>query len=171
MIDVKIAKVEDIVAACRDAVDESVRLHPETWQQRAEGHFEKGPAYSAWGHRGGHRGCAAGAQPVRSGAQTLLGCAGLEIRREGVANAWAVVTSSVPSSRQGLPTAEALAHVEQLLWTYRNMLEILWKRYHLRTIRTFSIKGFGQSQKLLRALGFEKLRHESETRYFYRWTG
>ena len=151
MIDVKIAKAEDIVAACRDAVDESVRSHPETWQPWAEGKLATGPAYSAWSDG------------------KLAGCAGLEIRREGVANAWAVITSRVPSSRAGLPTAETLAYVEQLLWTYRNMLEILWERFELRTIRTFSVKGFRKSQKLLRALGFERLRRESETRYFYRW--
>jgi len=145
MIDVKLAKIEDVVASCRDAVDESVRLHPETWQRRSEGHLENGPALSLWNDG------------------SLLGCVGVEIRREGVGIAWAVIMRR--------PELEQPTVIRGLVRSCRVGLDVVRKHFGVTRIRTFSVKGFPEAGRLLRAFQFERLRRESKTRFYYRWTG
>ena len=143
MIDVKIANVEDIVTCCGNAVDESVRAHPENWVPWSQFKIATGPAYS-----------------FCDGTE-MLACMGLHIRREGVADVWAVFART--------PRLRRLGVLRGLLSTSRTFIEVLAENYELTRIRSFSIKGFEKSQKWLEACGFKRLRRESDTKYFYRW--
>jgi RimJ/RimL family protein N-acetyltransferase len=106
----------------------------------------------------------------------LIGAAGLQIVRDGVANVWAVINPN-PNSRSILndlpkgrfPTSEQMDFMEAIVRTFIAMRDILCRKLGIKKIRAYSMKGFGASQRLLRACGFKKMRKERIDCFYYIW--
>lgn len=90
-------------------------------------------------------------------AGRLVGAAGLHIIRDGYALAWALIDRGFEKLPKGLPTAENIEYLEMVMWTFKEMLDILQKRFGIRKMRASSKKGFSASQRFLKACGFRKL--------------
>jgi len=87
----------------------------------------------------------------------IMGAWGVRGVRPGVGSAWAVVC---------LKFGDVFG--PDAAWTVRNMIEMTAAEYGFKRIRAHSRKGFAASQRLLRHLGFERMRRETETHLFYR---
>lgn len=144
-LELKIAAKEDIELLCERTDDPDVRGNAKISEAA-----KIMPAYCAY-YKG---------RPV--------GAAGLHIVREGVANVWAIIDGGFEMLPKGrVPTAEQLEYLEKVLHLFVRMRDILCRRFNIKRIRTYSLKGFGASQRLLKYCGFERLRRQSADRYFY----
>ena len=133
----------DILTCCARAVDPVWAKYPSRWDRWASVKLARGPAW------------------VFMDEGRRMAVIGLEIPREGVGRVWAVFTKGDWVRRSGVLLG--------LIRGIRTCLKVLADTYNLNRVLAFSDKGFPQSQRLLRAVGFTRLRHSSITRYFYRW--
>jgi hypothetical protein len=103
-------------------------------------------------------------------AGRLVGAAGLQIVRPGIANVWAVIDSKFEKLPAGkLPTAEEFEYLESVLHAFIGMRDILARRFKISRIRTYSRRGFAASQRLLRVCGFKRLRKSDNLNFYFVW--
>ena len=133
----------DVLTCCARAVDPVWAKHPDRWDRWATGKLSRGPAW------------------VFMDEGRRMAVIGLEVPREGVGRVWAVFTQGDWTDRSGVLLG--------LIRGIRAGMDILAETYDLNRMLAFSDKAFPASQRLLRAAGFERLRHSSKTRFFYRW--
>jgi len=87
----------------------------------------------------------------------MVFAAGVRHVRTGVGDMWAVITSDC---RQCL---------KDVIWTQRTMLAIVASEMGYSRLRSDSRIGFPESQRLLKAIGFEKMRKMlNGTHYYYK---
>jgi hypothetical protein len=150
MLELRPAQLDDVCGLFGTAADPAVRTERAHWRRWVQYHLRAGPCYCAYYQK------------------RLVGAGGIDLRHPGVGTPWVVFDGSVGQLPGGhVPTVESLAYLEQAMASIRLMLEILCRRFSITRLHTDSYKDFPASQRLLKHLGFERLRRETADRYFY----
>lgn len=87
----------------------------------------------------------------------IMGVWGIRFVRKGIGSTWAVVCVEFKD-----------VFGPDAAWMIRNMIDVTATEYGFKRIRAHSRKGLAASQRLLRHLGFERMRRQSKTHFFYR---
>ena len=145
--ELRLSRPTDAAILAERAIDPEVRGKPELVEQILAASMQRGPCYTALF------------------AGDIVGAAGVRIPRPGIGTVWAILCES--PYRLAPPTAEGMEYIQETLWSIGEAMSILAGDFGLKRVRTYSRKAFPASQKLLEALGFERLKKETENLYFY----
>jgi len=144
------ATIDEVVDLFDKAPDPAVRGRREHWRQWVEYHLRTGPVLCAYY------------------GDKLVGAGGCDIKRPGVGTPWVVLNGEIDILPNGkFPTAEAVKYLETAIGNLRTMMGLVCESYGLKKLHTDSYKDFPASQRLLKILGFRRLRRQTKERYFY----
>jgi len=142
MIKLRKATIEDLILTAENAMDGPREERSDEYIRKwARYDIENGPAYAA----------------LYEGK--VVAVAGIRLVRPGLGFIWIVMSKDIKKN--------SFSFMKESLFAMRKMTGILIGRYGLKKVRALSRIGFGESQRLLEHLGFERLRRATKTHYVY----